>query len=132
MNPQNLPTNGQATDSDGEVVLAQVLANLSDEIAVALSICVNVEEIVADRMLEGGAESSFVRTELQNMDRLIQLLTNFQNLSAGMSKIVENQQLDRQKLSEHISMADLKRRLFATEATRRKVASRSNSDVTFF
>ena len=63
-----------------DLPLSRLLGNFADEISVASAVCINVEEIIADSLIEGAPVSDYVRTELQNVDRLIQMLTDFRAL----------------------------------------------------
>jgi hypothetical protein len=116
----------------GQVGVDQVLTNLSDEISVALAICVNIEEIVSDRMLHAGRQSSFIRTELQNLDRLIQMLTDFRTLTGILARTTQGQTVATQSLRENLCMEETARRLLSDQPTRRSGDQVSTSDVTFF
>lgn len=120
-------------DACGEgIAITQLFENLSHELTVALGICVNLEEIIADRLLLGGTDSNFVRVELQNIDRLIQMLTDFRSLSSVLSTEVHPQQLPGEALRRSMLMEETATRILSPGKTRRVEAKPGSSDVTFF
>ncbi len=117
---------------EASLPLSRILENLADEIAVALAICVNVEEIIADHLLAGGTESNFVRVELQNVDRLIQMLGDFRGITHGLAAAVGTHEVKESGLRGHLIMEEMARRLLSEDATRRDNQPSLGSDMTFF
>lgn len=113
------------------IPLRQALANFSDEIEVASDICVNLEEIFSDRLMDGGSDSTFVRVELQNIDRLMQMLADFQRFASYLSLSAPESVISGADCEDKIVMEDLHRRLFAPSATRTGQNS-AGGDITFF
>jgi hypothetical protein len=120
-------------DSAGDTLaLSRLFENLADEMSVATAICVNVEEIIADRMIDGAPDSDFAQVELQNVDRLIQMLTDFRTLMIHLGGHVGGTEVSREACRQVLVMEDLRHRLLATEPTRTKTGGMPSSDVTFF
>ena len=60
------PADNDIADANApDLPLSRLLGNFADEISVASAVCINVEEIIADRLIEGAPVSDYVRTELQ-------------------------------------------------------------------
>lgn len=97
----------------GKVQLAQVLQNLATELAASSELCVRIEEAIWNRFRDGGRGDPVMPTELQNLDRLIQMLTDFSGLAARLSETVQGQTIDRQGLAARLVMAESRERLLA-------------------
>ena len=126
------PDKTQIDEKDDGLALPLLFGNFAAELSVATSICVNVEEIIADRLIEGAPDPDFVRVELQNVDRLVQMLTDFRTLVLHLGTTVEGNEISRSACRKVLVMEDLRRRLLAAEPTRTDVASVQASDVTLF
>ena len=131
-NPRPVPQPATHDDDFQQVSAATVLANFADEIGVAIGICVNVEEIIADRMIEGAPESDFVRVELQNVDRLIQMLADFRSLAVCLGASSDGSLINADDIRKCLLMEELRRRLLSPTPTRTPSCKPNASDVTFF
>ena len=113
--------------------LASLLDNLAAEIAVAEAICVSVEEIITSRLRAGGSEDAAVRVELQNVDRLIQMLRDFRTLLSHLGETSDGVMVDARAAGAHLVMDELRRRLLSPEpGSRRDRPSVAPSEITFF
>ena len=127
------PADNDIADANApDLPLSRLLGNFADEISVASAVCINVEEIIADRLIEGAPVSDYVRTELQNVDRLIQMLTDFRALVLHLSDTIEDRSVSRDGCRAVLMMEELRERLLAAEPTRKKTGEIPSSDVTIF
>ena len=110
----------------------QLFSNLSDEIAFSLDLAVNVEEVVSDLVASESAKSSFAKTELQNSDRLIQVLSDFKVLTEKLSVVVPDQEVDKKEIRALMTMTDLADRLTSDFSTRSRNEGSPDTSVTFF
>jgi len=122
------------TPGGATLPLARLLDNLAAEIEVAEAICVSVEEIVTTRLRVSAGDDDYVRIELQNVDRLMQMLTDFRTLLTHIGETSDGFMVDPQAAGAHLVMDELRRRLLSDEepAGQRGKPSVAPSEVTFF
>ena len=128
---QNLLARDEIARQINDVSLSKALENFAQELAGAEAICVNLEEILSDRIVDGSTVNGFAQVELQNIDRLLQLLTDFQGFAGALAKIAPPQVVSFDDVAPALIMDDLKRRLFSS-ATRTETVGQPHSDITFF
>lgn len=114
------------------VEISAVLANVGQELQAARGVCVNLEEIFADRLLKTKDQNNFVRQELQNLDRLIQLISDIGNATTFLSEKVGSSLINSDDLRSHIKMNDLFGRLSGKEPENPPKSRTHGSDMTFF
>ena len=81
-----------------EIDMQTLLANVSHELLFARDICINLEEVISDRLALGDGASMFVRRELQNIDRLVQIITNLGAATSHLSKQAAHETVQKQPL----------------------------------
>ena len=115
-----------------DLEISAVLANVGVELQTARNVCVNLEEIFADRLLKTADQNNFVRQELQNLDRLIQLISDIGSAALFLSDQVGSHQVNSDDLRSHIKMKDLFGRLSGKTQESVPKSRAHGSDMTFF
>ena len=119
-------------DQGASLTLERVLGNLADELGNAIALCVGVEEIVADRLIDGSNDGANARIQLKTIDGLIQMLTDFRSLSDHLCRSVAPQPIDPTAFHPHLIMEEMRRHLLSSGDTHQDTGSPPSSDVSFF